>query len=95
VAALDRPRLGVWMMLEGDLASSNAGQHVAASDLLKLEVWVARHEDQGYPQGSSPQTQVPRALVLKSRGELGPPPLGVQSTGYRCWPQVEPVALLG
>jgi hypothetical protein len=75
---------GVRMALGGGPVSSDVGEHVASPHPLRPVVWVAHHEGRSCSQGSSPCAQVPRAFVFKTRGELGPPPLGFHSVYYRC-----------
>jgi hypothetical protein len=83
------PWLGVRIELGGGLVSFSVVQHVAASYPLRPEVWVVHHEGRSRSRGSGPQVQVPRALVFKTRGEPGPPPLGFESADYRCCPSFE------
>jgi hypothetical protein len=73
------PLARVRVVLGGGPVSSG----LAAPDPLRPEVRVGRHEGRGRSRGSGPQAQVPRALVFKTRGKPGPPPLGFQSAGYR------------
>jgi hypothetical protein len=51
--------------------------HVAAPNLFRPEVRVARHESRGRSQGLGLRVQVLSALVFKTCGEPRPPSLGV------------------